>query len=71
MTDYLIVREEDDRLVRRGAKDDDEAERILGAQSLRHRGALLLFRDARLMAHATDGVVTSYREKPARREVAA
>ena len=67
---YLIAREWDDSLVTEVHGSDDDAEQALTDESLRRTGTLLLFRDQRLMAHATDGVLTSYRE-PVREEVAA
>jgi len=68
---YTIVREHDDSLVVESHGSDDEAEQHLAEQSERCAGSLLLFRDARLQAHALDGVVFSFRPDNERREVAA
>lgn len=69
---YLIAMEHDDSLASEfDIGDDDEAEARLASLSKSRPGSMLLFRDGRLMAHARDGDVFSYRPDAERRVVAA
>lgn len=58
---YVIAMEHDDSIVTTAHGTDDDAERQLGSVSKSRPGGMLLFKDGKLMAHAEDGVVFSYR----------
>lgn len=68
---YVIVREHDDSLVVESHGNEEQAERHLAEQSERCAGSLLMFHAGLLVAHAENGVVTSYLHAGDRTEVAA
>lgn len=57
---YVIVREHDDSLVVESHGNTEQAEQHLAEQSERCAGSLLMFTQGMLVAHARDGVVTSF-----------
>lgn len=57
---YVIVREHDDSLVVESHGSTEQAEQHLAEQSERCAGSLLMFSHGLLVAHAADGVVTSF-----------
>ena len=60
MTRYLIVREADDTPMRVYHGTDTDAEQW-AAELSETKGPVLVFRDQKIMAHARDGEVYSYR----------